>query len=171
MTTSATNARTGKDFTRIILLLALLYAAPTSMRAATAPSSAVFNCLGAPSQVQSLRDQLEMTVAYLRKSQDNFGPGRGVAIASTERAIAQFEHLYGNPALAPTPGSGKTHLLGRHGHPHMQWAAAQLRSLRSELQSTECMKVGELDGLRKDIAEAIDAIAQAFVFNPPFSGK
>jgi len=155
---------------RIVILLAvLLCAASASVRAKTTP--AALDCLGTGSNIQGMRDNLETALAYLRKAKDNFGPGRANAITATRQAISEFERLYGTSGLATTPGSEVTQFLGRHGHPRMQWALSILRTLRNEVNSPPCMKNGELDALRQDIAAAIEGIMQAFVFNPPFSGQ
>jgi len=152
----------------LVLGTVLLYA--ISLRAEPAITPAIFDCLGGVDNVQRTRDNLEIVRAYLKRSKDNFGPGRAVAIEAAQEAIAEFERLYGEPRLAPTPGSEKTHSVGAHGHPRMQLALSVLRTLRSDLNTPLCMKNDRLDALRHDIAAAMDGIAQAFAFNPPFSG-
>jgi hypothetical protein len=153
-----------------LLFVFLLSCVPGPVLADTENPPAVFQCIGSFSEIQRVRDQLEVATTYLKSTKDNFGPGRGAAIEATQQANAEFEHLYGNTGLPPSPGTEKTQSLGSHGHPRMQRALQALREVSRDLATRTCQQENMLDTLRQEVSSAISAIGQAFTFNPPYSG-
>jgi hypothetical protein len=155
---------------RIVLAIALFSTGYACAEGDVKEAGDLLHCLGADTNVQRVRDNLEMALAYLKSSKDNFGPSRQIAIELTEEALTEFERLHGKNILPPTPGTEKAPYAGSHGHPRMHRALAALKNLANDLSKSECQQDTQLDAMRNDVTKAISAIYDAFTFNPPNSG-
>jgi hypothetical protein len=137
--------------------------------AAAAPG-ATDSCNATIADVQAVRDQLEIARAHFKASKDNFGPGRGKAIAAAAAAIDALQQAAGH-TIAPTPDSRIAEPVGRHNHPHMHHAQAALAEAHRALDRAACLLPGPTEAVRHNIEAAERAVDEAFTFNPMGSGK
>ena len=132
---------------RLALVLVLLSAVPATALAADLPI-----CRATATDLQALRDNLEIINNQVLHARDEGGPEQRVATDAVRTAVRVLEETVGH-AMVPSPESQSITVPRGTRHPHMQVVHQAFGAAQRAFENTRCALPGSPEPLQKALAD------------------